>query len=214
PGVYDFVGDAFTGQAGSPPPTPDSDPLDACSEESHGTHVAGIIAADARNITQAGWIPSVPFTGVAPDATIFAYRVFGCKGSTSSDLEAAAIYQAAADGAHVINLSIGGGPDYYDDSAATYAAEVVSKDGHFVVASAGNDGAAGTFVTGSPAVGRSALGVASFDNVAAPQVYMTVDGAKFIYNVGSANPTKFADGQVLDIVVNNLDADVNDVQDD
>ncbi|ORY41834.1 subtilisin-like protein [Rhizoclosmatium globosum] len=211
---YDFVGDAFTGQAGSPPPTPDSDPLDACSEESHGTHVAGIIAADARNITQAGWIPSVPFTGVAPDATIFAYRIFGCTGSTSSDLEAAAIYQAAADGAHVINLSIGGGPDYYDDSAATYAAEVVSKDGHFVVASAGNDGAAGTFVTGSPAVGRSALGVASFDNVAAPQVYMTVDGAKFIYNVGSANPTKFADGQVLDIVVNNLDADVNDVQDD
>ncbi|KAJ3025621.1 UNVERIFIED_CONTAM: hypothetical protein HDU68_006931 [Siphonaria sp. JEL0065] len=206
---WDFVGDNF---GTNYIPIPDADPMDNCSAESHGTHVAGIIGADARNITAAGWIPNTPFTGVAPDANIFAYRVFGCTGSTSGDVEAAAIYRAAADGAHVINLSIGGGPSYYDSPEAI-AAEIVGKAGHFVVASCGNDGAAGPFATGNPGNSRGGLGVASFDNVAIPAPYLTVDDVKYTYAVGSANGA-FTEGQVLDIVVNDLTADDNDVQND
>ncbi|CAF3826629.1 unnamed protein product [Rotaria sordida] len=64
----DFVGDKFS--ASNPIPVPDNDPLDDCSAISHGTHVAGIIAANAIGISQPGFIPDVPFLGVAPEATL------------------------------------------------------------------------------------------------------------------------------------------------
>ncbi|KAJ3009973.1 UNVERIFIED_CONTAM: hypothetical protein HDU68_002402 [Siphonaria sp. JEL0065] len=208
---WDFVGDAYDAETVLET-NPDADPIDNCSDSSHGTHVAGIIAADARNITKEGFIPAVPFTGVAPDANIFAYRVFGCNGGTGSDLEAAAIYRAAEDGAHVINLSIGGGAAFSDEVEAV-AAEIVGKAGHFVIASAGNSGASGTFVTGDPGNSRGGLGIASFDNAATPSPYLTVDGVQYAYGLG-ANNGKFTEGQELDIVVNDLTADENDIQTD
>ena len=64
---YDLVGDAFNG---SNTPVPGQDTVDDCA--GHGTHVAGIAAA-------AGDLP-----GVAPEASLGVYRVFGCTGSTSS----------------------------------------------------------------------------------------------------------------------------------
>ncbi|KAJ3025037.1 UNVERIFIED_CONTAM: hypothetical protein HDU68_007546, partial [Siphonaria sp. JEL0065] len=94
---YDFVGDAY-GTNGIYKPVPDADPFDNCSGSSHGTHVAGIVAGNAQNITVDGFVPAFPFTGVAPDANIFAYRVFGCNGSAGDDVIVAAIYKAAEDG--------------------------------------------------------------------------------------------------------------------
>ncbi|KAJ3025640.1 UNVERIFIED_CONTAM: hypothetical protein HDU68_006924 [Siphonaria sp. JEL0065] len=208
---WDFVGDKYTGSAGSKG-VPDSDPDDNCNESAHGTHVAGIVAADARNITAEGWVPSVPFSGVAPDASIFAYRVFGCTGFAGDDFISAAVYQAAVDGAHIINLSLGSTPAYHDESASL-AIERVTAAGHFVIASAGNSGLSGAFMHGAPGLARSALGIASFDNVVAPATHLTVDGAKFLYAVGGNNG-KFIEGQVLDIVVNDLEADVNNIQED
>ncbi|KAI8055188.1 peptidase S8/S53 domain-containing protein, partial [Syncephalis plumigaleata] len=61
---YDFVGDAYTGMN---EPRPDADPMDECN--GHGTHVAGIIGASSSIAP-----------GVAPGATLGAYRVFGCQG--------------------------------------------------------------------------------------------------------------------------------------
>ncbi|KAJ3407797.1 hypothetical protein CcCBS67573_g02954 [Chytriomyces confervae] len=208
-GGYDFVGDAYTGSAGAP--QPDNDPIDNCSDVSHGTHVAGIIAADARNITDAGFVPTFAFTGVAPEASILAYRVFGCTGSVGNDIITAALYRAAADGANVINLSLGGGPSYNDDPQ-DIAAEVIAKKGVMVIASAGNSGAAGIQTTGNPGNSKGAISVASFDNVVAPYASITVDGAPFIYGLGSN--AKFVPGQVLDVLVNNLDAEDQDIQDD
>ena len=47
--------------------------------------------------------------GVAPGVTFGAYRVFGCNGSTSSDILLAALERAYADGMQVINQSLGAG---------------------------------------------------------------------------------------------------------
>ena len=45
---YDFVGYDFDEWND---PSPDTDPLDNCAVDSHGTFTAGIIAADASNIS-------------------------------------------------------------------------------------------------------------------------------------------------------------------
>lgn len=65
-GGYDLVGDSYYG---SNTAVPDSDPFADCDGSQHGSHVAGTIAA---NDTTLG------FTGVAPQAKIKAYRIFGC----------------------------------------------------------------------------------------------------------------------------------------
>ncbi|CAF1091089.1 unnamed protein product [Rotaria sordida] len=78
----DFVGDKYS--ASNPIPVPDNDPLDDCSESSHGTHVAGIVAGNATKMFQTGFKPIVPFLGVAPQATLGAYRIFGCAADTTT----------------------------------------------------------------------------------------------------------------------------------
>jgi hypothetical protein len=55
----------------------------------HGTHVAGITGAKAA--ADGG------VTGVAPEVTLGAYRVFGCAGSSSSDVINAALERAYLD---------------------------------------------------------------------------------------------------------------------
>ncbi|KAJ3217597.1 hypothetical protein HDU81_000784 [Chytriomyces hyalinus] len=198
-GGYDLVGDAYS--IADPTIKPDDDPIDNCSDDSHGTHVAGIVAGDARNITTAGYVPAVPFTGVAYEANLLAYRVFGCPAdSTASDVMAAAIYRAANDGADLINLSIGGGPNYPEE-VDTIAAEVVGKAGHFVLASAGNSGAKGIQVTGNPSNSNGGFSVASFDSTVTPSPYSLIDDVPFFYGLGSNN-ANFVEGESLDIVVN------------
>ncbi|KAF9409527.1 hypothetical protein BGZ94_001925, partial [Podila epigama] len=88
---WDFVGDAYTGLN---TPKPDSDPMDC---QGHGTHVAGIVGGDARNIKTAP-LPPQPFVGVAPEVTFGAYRVFGCTGSASTDVILASMEMAFNDG--------------------------------------------------------------------------------------------------------------------
>ncbi|KAJ3237175.1 hypothetical protein HDU78_004238 [Chytriomyces hyalinus] len=209
-GGYDFVGDAFTGMGTLP--EPDLDPLDDCSRKSHGTHVSGIIAGDARGVIEEGFVPSIPWTGVAPDAEILAYRVFGCTGSTANDLIAAAIFAAAVDGAHIINISSGFFPSYSDDPDSI-AAEMVGKAGHFVIASAGNDGKAGPFVIGHPGNSRGGLGVASFDNSASKHASVQVNGKEFPCNMGRFGP-KLEFGKEFRIVVNNAYANQFNLQND
>ncbi|KAJ3218461.1 hypothetical protein HDU67_005557 [Dinochytrium kinnereticum] len=195
---------------------PDPDPFDDCTSVSHGTHVAGIIGANAYNLTRFSdplFRPPVPFTGVAPNVIIGGYRVFGCaEDTTSTDIIAAAIFKAAEDGSDIINLSLGGGP-VYADGADAYAAEVVGSQGVIVVASNGNEQASGLMTAGSPGISRGGLGIASFDNVNVNQPYLTVDGTRFPYGAGSANGN-FNFNNPVEIVANDLDAERNDVQDD
>lgn len=95
---------------------------------SHGTHVSGTIAA-SRN--QFGT------TGVAYEAKIMPLRIFTESGTGSTSDIASAIRYAVDNGAHLINLSIGGAATRNVTSALEYAAQ----KNVLVVAASGNDGA-------------------------------------------------------------------------
>ncbi|KAJ1553296.1 hypothetical protein HK405_008339 [Cladochytrium tenue] len=208
---YDLVGDGF--YSGNLTVVPDDDPLDNCSTESHGTHVAGIIAADATAITESGFVPAFPFTGVAPSATLGAYRVFGCAADTTeTDVITAAIYMAASDGAHIISLSLGGGPAYNDESDAI-AATRVGANGHFVLGANGNDDTAGIFANGDPADSAGGFGIASFDNYEEPRPTLFLGDTAYAYSLGALNGS-FDNPQTLDIFVNNANAPADGVVDD
>lgn len=146
---YDFVGDDYG--IGDAPPKPDDDPMDCAG---HGTHCAGIAA---------GYDPAGIFRGVAPNATLGAYRVFGCTGSTGDDIILAALERAYLDGFDIINLSLGDDNGWANSPSAN-APNLLTKLGVIIVAAAGNAGENGLFTVGSPSVGFSITSVASVDN--------------------------------------------------
>ncbi|KAJ3173884.1 hypothetical protein HDU87_007294 [Geranomyces variabilis] len=201
----DLVGDNYSTELGTSP-VEDPDPLDNCSDEAHGTHTTGIIGADARNINTPGFVPARPFTGVAPSATLGHYRVFGCSGSTSSDVMAKAIYSAFEDGADIISMSIGSAGVVPVGEIDSVAVERVAKAGVHVVVSAGNDGGEGLFTTGSPSVAPSAYSVAAYDihAILQPQIFDTA-GKAYPYAPAAAHGGWKGDQQ-FQIVV----ADPND----
>jgi subtilisin family serine protease len=153
---YDLVGDDYDAGSGDPAkrvPHPDAVPDDC---QGHGTHVAGIVGADAEG--RAGGI-----TGVAPGVSLGAYRVFGCEGSTDADIMIAAMERALADDMDVLNMSIGSAWSWPSYPTATASDRLVDR-GMVVVASIGNSGASGLYSAGAPGLGEKVIGVASFDN--------------------------------------------------
>lgn len=127
----------------------DDDPMETTAKEGmptqHGSHVAGIIAADGD------------LQGVAPDAELYAYRALGPGGRGTSVQVIAALEQAVEDGADVINLSVGNainGPDFPTSTAVNRAVAL----GVPVVIANGNDGP-GKWTIGSPATAANALSV-------------------------------------------------------
>jgi len=130
------------------------------SAAAHGTHVAGIVAAKAASATGV--------TGVAPDASILAYRVFGCNGSTSDDVIIAALERAYNDGARVLNMSLGDAFNNFASSPDAMASSALIANGVVVVASAGNSGANGLYSVGAPSVGTGVISVASVQNLSFP----------------------------------------------
>jgi len=100
-GGYDFVGDDYDADATAsdyqPIPHPDVNPL-GCND--HGTHVAGIVAGYGENAdgsTFHGDYASLDgddlydmkvAPGMAPDASLYALKVFGCNGSTNEVIPA------------------------------------------------------------------------------------------------------------------------------
>ena len=113
----------------------------------HGTHVAGTIAGSGI------------LYGVAPKAKIYDYRVLDEAGGGTYDDIAEAVYQAVADGCHVINMSLGG-PDPY--GPLEKAVNDAYDKGVLVVAAAGNEG---PNTIGYPAAYPKALSVGAVDFV-------------------------------------------------
>ncbi|HVY72075.1 MAG TPA: S8 family serine peptidase [Verrucomicrobiae bacterium] len=174
-GGFDFAGDDYDADSVDHGiPIPDPDPLDCYG---HGTHVAGIAAGFGvlnNGQTYTGeYSPDLDFSkflvgpGVAPRASLYALKVFGCAGSTflvTDALEWAADPNGdddLSDRLDVVNLSLGsdfGGDDPEDSDIA--AVNNLVSIGCVVVSSSGNSGSI-SYVTGSPAVASRAISVAN-----------------------------------------------------
>ena len=198
-GGFDLVGNDYnatsTSPAFQPVPHPDGDPLPCdpnfadrqevlgagTSDSGHGTHVAGIAAADGHGDGQV--------VGVAPGAKLLAYRVFGCNGSTDTDVMIHAMELALADHADVLNMSIGSAFSNWPESPEAVASDNLVDAGMVVVASIGNSGANGgqLWSAGAPGVAHKVIGVASFDNTKATLPSFTVGGTSYGYNRASGS---------------------------
>src|SRR4051795_11697138 len=197
-GGSDLVGDSYNVTAGpafQPVAHPDGDPMPCdpnvadraevlgagASDAGHGTHVAGIAAADGHGTGQV--------VGGAPGAKLLAYRVFGCNGSTDTDVMIHAMELALGDHADVLNMSIGSAFSNWPESPEAVAADNLVDAGMVVVASIGNSGANGgqLWSAGAPGVAHRVIGVASFDNTKATLPSFTVGGTSYGYNRASGS---------------------------
>lgn len=181
-GGWDFVGNAYDADTPGSLPKPDPNPLDC---NSHGTHVAG--TTGGGGVTAEGAAYTGPYNastagktwkvgpGVAPQVDLYAYKVFGCEGTT--DVTTEAIDRAVADGVDVINMSLGSSYGTAQDTSAVAASNAVGA-GVVVVASAGNSGP-NPYLTGSPGTGRGVVSVAANDST------QKFPGAKLTFADGS-----------------------------
>lgn len=158
-GGYDFVGNAYDAGSDDPAvntPVPDPNPLDC---EGHGSHVAGIAAglgvnADGttftgnyRNLTASSLAAMKIGPGMAPKASLYALKVFGCEGSVLTSIVGAALDWSLdpnrdgdfSDHLDVVNLSLGTDYAAPDDPETKFVANV-TKHGVLAVYSAGNGG--------------------------------------------------------------------------
>ena len=178
-GGYDFAGDSYNADpqadAFQPIPHPDTNPLDC---EGHGSHVAGTAAgygeASDGSTFHGPYNTSTPFgtlkigPGMAPGATLYALKVFGCDGST--DVVSSALDWAAdpngdgdvSDHLDVVNMSLGSDFASPEDPDAVATNNAVLA-GITVAASMGNSGDAFE-VGGAPGSASRAIAVAASDD--------------------------------------------------
>lgn len=154
-GGYDLAGHSYDGTSA---PKPGPDPYDDC--EGHGTHVAGIIGARPNELG---------FTGAAPGAAIYMYKVFSCEGIAGStdDILISAFNMAYEDGADIITASIGGPGGWSEDPWSSVVGRIV-ENGVPCTLAAGNSGGEGLWAPSSAADGRDVTAVSSFDNTKTP----------------------------------------------
>lgn len=128
----------------------------ANDDNGHGTHVAGTIAQSTNN--------GVGVAGIAFDAAIMPLRVLNKYGYGNIADIAEAVVFAADHGAHVINMSLGGGGE---SQLMREAIEYAYKKGVTIICAAGNEGRnRNSFPAAYPyAVGVSSVGP---DGVLAP----------------------------------------------
>jgi minor extracellular serine protease Vpr len=145
----------------------DKDPMETTPNQGqptlHGTHVAGIIAANGK------------VKGVAPESKIIAYRALGPGGSGTTEQVLAAIDQAAKDRVDIVNLSLGNtinGPDL----PISMALNKLTEKGIVAVTSSGNSGP-NKWTVGSPGTASKAISVgASTPNLKIP--YLLIEGSR------------------------------------
>ena len=131
----------------------DGDPMD---DHGHGTHVAGTIAAAMSNLT-GDPAAEEGVVGVAPNVRLLGYKVCAADGTCSDFAIQQAIAQAIADGATVINMSLGS-VDY--SQGLDDAVQDAWAAGAVIVAGAGNNGSTQLFY---PAANANVISVGAFD---------------------------------------------------
>ncbi|KAM0664427.1 hypothetical protein ACQRIU_007009 [Beauveria bassiana] len=126
----------------------DNDPMDCFG---HGTTVAGILVGNDAN-----------YVGVAPNATLAAYRVHDCNGMMVEDDLVAAWIKAYEDGAQIIVSSAGWeGSSWATRPAAAVVSRIVDS-GVPCIVGLGNEKESGLFSTLNPSSGKGVTSVNSF----------------------------------------------------
>ena len=160
--------------------------------ESHGTHVAGIVAGNNGG----------DFQGVAPNAQLMIMKVFpDSGGTTGDDVVLAALDDAVKLGADAANLSLGA-PAGFAVPDALYAAvlERMETAGVSLLVAAGNETQSAMYnpygnnltlakypdngIVGSPASYGTSLSVASVDNLVTYSDCLMLGDELFPYNNG------------------------------
>lgn len=169
------------------------------SQGDHGTHVAGIAAANELESTESGDVPSV---GVAPDAQLYVMKVFGINGGAYTEDLLAAVEDSLILGADVINMSLGSSAGFtsegelldevYGKVSATNTILAVAA-GNSATSGEGNLWGTGQNLTSnpdnstisSPATYVNATSVASVDNEKTLSDYIEINGKKLAYEDGA-----------------------------
>jgi len=127
----------------------DTNPMDY---HGHGSHCAGIAASNSTNDS---------FKGMAPNATIFAAKVFP---NSYDSVVITAIDWSIAEGADVISMSLGSDEQANDGQyALSLASDYAMSQGVVVSIAMGNEGP-GTGTTGKPADSVWAISVGASDD--------------------------------------------------
>ncbi len=180
----------------------------------HGTHVAGIAAANKLDTTSV--------VGVAPEAQIIAMQVFSSQGGASWDVIMAALEDCVRLEVDAVNLSLGAAAGFTDpEGDMLEVMELFQNSDIQLIISAGNEtsnayGNAWGYnmslisnpdigVVGTPSTYSAALSVASIENDGYEQLYFTVDGKDLGYqDTAGTAATSFINnflGQTLEFVM-------------
>ena len=169
---------------------PDVTPAGASTDLSHGTHVAGIAAANGGDRIR----------GTAPGAQLMIQKVFDSLDGSARDSDIlAALEDAAVVRPDVVNLSLGADSGFSVEEDGLYSSvfDALRAEGVIVVAAAGNSAQTGIGnlsgverpyatdpdygVIGAPASYEASLAVASIDNAALRPYLLGIDGLRAHY---------------------------------
>lgn len=176
----------------------------------HGTHVAGIVAANKTEGT--------PVVGVAPDAQLLIMKVFGQNGAPLDGI-VAAIEDSVRLGVDAINMSLGSPAGFATDEYHLYdkVMQTAEEAGVVLAISAGNSYSAaygnglgtnlnlasdpdiGTVSSPSTLIGGTS--VASSENATIVANYFTVGDMEIPYSDNAVRAFTALAGQTLDYVV-------------
>ncbi len=171
----------------------------------HGSHVAGIAAANSYIADGKGGynnaLETAKVQGVAPDAQLIIMKVFGKTGGAYDSDYMVAIEDAIVLGCDVINLSLGSDKGFTRNADYQHILDKLAQSDTIVTIAAGNSG---TFadqsangvpyiyaddvdmsVVGQPSTTTNSLSVASADNAGATSYYIKSGDDMIFYEMGS-----------------------------
>ncbi len=201
----------------------DFDVSNAYAGSDHGTHAAGIAAANK--------IDSSTVVGVAPDAQLVIMQVFQKGGGAGWDTIMAALEDCVRLDVDSVNLSLGAAAGFTDPADDLMAVmELFQNSSIQVVIAVGNDTNNAynnnwgnnmsllenpdTGLAGTPSTYSAALSVASVDNDGFEQLYITVNGQEFGYQDTAATTAtsflaNFRDQELQYVVVPGIGEDAD-----
>ncbi|KAI1211407.1 subtilisin-like protein [Annulohypoxylon truncatum] len=171
--------------------------LATCYGGGHGTHVAGIVGMNPLSDGNR----TLNISGVAPEATLYIYRVFDCStNGETTDRVMAAMLRAQVDGVDVISMSLSIQESWQDrDDPLMKVASRLVDAGIAVIVAQGNSGSGSKYDpqlyrTATPAELPAVISVGSVASKTFPLVYTLTDSQGDTIHYASLWPIEFPDG--------------------